>query len=147
MILSVPGQPRVMPLVPIGDSIRFHRAVQAEMRGADDFAERVGGLCDTNLLVLSDHVPLLSSHLYGWPGPWTVEEGKLHRFSILTARNGHRTFLFVSVHEGWPEDPVAAVLATPGLHQFKLIRDPDTLSIYDKTAIPPDRVARSGCGP
>jgi hypothetical protein len=146
-IVAVAGQPRVMPLVPIGDSVSFHRAVQAEMQSADAFAERVGGLCDPRTIVLSDHTPQISSHIYGWPGHWTAEEGKLHRFSTLTARDGSRTIVFLSVHEGWPEDPVAAILAEPSLKEYKLVRDPGTLSVFDKTEIPPNRAAHFGCSP
>jgi hypothetical protein len=144
-MVAVAGQPRVMPLVPIGDSITFHRAVQAEMSSADAFAERVGGLCDAETIVLTDHMPQVSSHIYGWPGRWTVEEGKIHRFSILTARDGRRTIVFLSVHEGWPEDPVAAILAETSLQQYRLVQDPGTLSIFDKAEIPLDRNAHFGC--
>lgn len=144
-MVAVAGQPRVMPLVPIGDSVSFHRAVQAEMSRADAFAERVGGLCDAETIALTDHMPQVSSHIYGWPGRWTVEEGKFHRFSTLTARDGRRTIVFLSVHEGWPEDPVAAILGETSLQQYKLVQDPGTLSIFDKTEIPLDRIVHFGC--
>jgi hypothetical protein len=33
----------------------------------------------------------------------------------------------------------------PGFADYKLVADPYTLSIYDKTAIPAERAARFGC--
>lgn len=144
-MIAVAGQPRVMPFVPIGSSLSFHRAVQAELWSADAFAETLDGLCDAKAIVLTDHMPQVVSHIYGWRGPWITEEGKFHRFSIFTARDPRRTIVFLSVHEGWPEDPVAGILAEPALREFKLVRDPGTISVFDKAAIPANRAARFGC--
>jgi len=107
----------------IGDSVSFHRAVQAEMQSADAFAERVGGLCDPRTIVLSDHTPQISSHIYGWPGHWTAEEGKLHRFSTLTARDGSaRLCSCLCMRVGLKIQSPQSSLSHP--EEYKLVRDP-----------------------
>jgi hypothetical protein len=45
----------------------------------------------------------------------------------------------------WPNDPVATIVADPAYKDYKLYQDPYTLSVYDRTPIPPDRQAKFGC--
>jgi len=144
-IIAVAGQPRVMPHVPIGTSAGFHAAVQQEMWAGDAFAERIRGSCDARTIVVTDHYPQLTSQIYGWPGHWIAKEGRFHQSPTITATNGTRNIVFVSEHEEWPQDSAAQLLADPDFLDYRLVRDPDTLSIFDTAVIPPSRTVHFGC--
>jgi hypothetical protein len=46
---------------------------------------------------------------------------------------------------GWPKDAVATILKQPSFDNYQLYADPYFPSIYDKVAIPPNRLAKFGC--
>jgi len=144
-ILTVPGQQPLMPRVPLGTSLSFHETALTARARTDAFAERVLTSCDAKIIVLSERQPQIISHLYQGDTPWTVEENLWQRFAVFVARDQNVSFMVISPHEGWPGDPVAEILAEPAFNEYKLVRDPDTISVYDKTPIPASRAARFGC--
>ena len=144
-MLAIPGQPLIMPHVPIGTFLSYHRAIQAEMLNADAFAKRTTEICDAKVIVFTDHQPQVSTHIYGTHFHWKVKTGHFHEFPTLTAQDGDRIIVFMSTHEGFPADPVAEVLSDLSWQEYSLMHDPSTYSAYDKTAIPSDRAAHLGC--
>ena len=144
-ILTVPGQQPLMPRVPLGSSLGFHESAQAARLRTDAFAERLLGACDAKTIVFSEREPQIVAHLYEGNRPWRVEEQLWRRFPLFIAQDRNVSFMVVSPHEGWPQDVVGEMLADPAFNEYKLVRDPDTISIYDKTPIPENRAARFGC--
>jgi hypothetical protein len=55
--------------------------------------------------------------------------------------------LVLSENEGWPHDAAGDVLADPAFRDYKLVRDPNNVSIYDHAVIPPNRIAHLDCAP
>jgi len=133
--------------VPTGSSWTYHRDFAAEERRTDAFAAQVARPCDDNTLVVSLNATQIFLDLYGSSHDWDPTERLLGRFPVQRARIGNRTTLVLSENEGWPADAAAEALTDPALRGFKLIRDPNSISIYDRAAIPPERVARLGCAP
>jgi hypothetical protein len=133
--------------IPTGSSWSYHRALVAEQLGTTAFANRVHGACDGKTLVLSLNATQIFADLYEAGSPWNAEKLKLRRFPILVAHIGARTVLVLSESEGWPDDAAAAALADPAFRGYKLVRDPNTVSIYDHAVIPPSRIARLDCAP
>ena len=135
------------------------------------FGEQLRTSCDTHLIVLSDEVEQLFSRLYDGGSPvvahrliiglntgTTPLDPALRQDSktIVMGDSPSRLTGFVGVARGktfvmlekshlWPADAVAALLAAPDFNDYKLVADPYTMSIYDKTPIPADRAAHFGC--
>jgi hypothetical protein len=128
-----------------GSSWGYHRAFVAEQLRTTAFAKRVEGACDPKTLVLSLEATQIFADLYPASTVWNAERGQLRGFLLRETQLGDRTIWVLSENEGWPDDPVADVLADPALRDFKLVRDPNNISIYDQAAMPPDRVAHFGC--
>ena len=128
-----------------GSSWSYHRAFVAEQLRTTAFAKRVEGACDPKTLVVSLEATQIFADLYPASTVWNEERGQLRGFLLRETQLGGRTIWVLSENEGWPDDPVADVLADPALGDFKLVRDPNNISIYDHAVIPPDRVAHFGC--
>jgi hypothetical protein len=133
--------------IPTGSSWSYHRALAAEELGTNAFANRVRATCSDKTLVLSLDATQIFSDLYAGSGSWSADEQRLNRFPILTAHLGDRTIAVLSESEGWPQDAAAYVLADPTFRDYKLARDPNTISIYDHAVIPPERIAQLNCAP
>ena len=147
-LIALPGHARHLPRgFPTGSSWGYHRAFVAEQLRTTAFAKRIRGVCDDKTLVLSLDATQIFSDLYAVSDPWNAKELKLGRFPILAAHIQGRTVLVLSESEGWPRDAAAGALADPAFRGYKLVRDPNTISIYDRAVIPPGRIARLGCAP
>jgi hypothetical protein len=133
--------------IPTGSSWGYHRALEAEQFRTSAFAKRVRGVCDDKTLVLSLDATQIFADLYEASNPWNAEKLELRRFPILAAHIGARTVLVLSESEGWPDDAAADALADPAFRGYKLVRDPNNISIYDHAVIPPERAARLDCAP
>jgi hypothetical protein len=131
--------------IPTGSSWSYHRAFVAEQLKTTAFAMRVEGACEAKTLVLSLEATQIFADLYPASTVWNAERGQLRRFLVRKAQPGERTIWVLSENEGWPDDAAADALADPALRDFKLVRDPNNLSIYDHVVIPPDRMAHLGC--
>jgi hypothetical protein len=147
-LVVLPGGARHLPRgVPLGSSWSYHRAFVAEQLRTTAFAKRVRNACDEKTLVLSLNATQIFSDLYEASTPWNAEKVALHRFPILAAHIGGRTVLVLSENEGWPHDAAGDVLADPAFRDYKLVRDPNNVSIYDHAVIPPNRIAHLDCAP
>lgn len=132
---------------PTGSSWGYHRAFVAEQLKTTAFAKRVRGVCDDKTLVMSLDATQIFSDLYETSNPWNAEKMKLDRFPILVAHIGGRTVLVLSENEGWPDDAAGDALAALAFRDYKLVRDPNNISIFDHAVIPAGRMARLDCAP
>ncbi len=147
-IVALPDGSHHLPHAMItGSSLGYHRAFVAEQLRTTAFAKRVEGACAAKTLVLSLEATQIFADLYPASTVWNAKRGQLRGFLLREAQLGDRAIWVLSENEGWPDDPVADVLADPALRDFKLVRDPNNISIYDLAVIPPDRVAHFGCAP
>jgi hypothetical protein len=147
-MLALPGNIHHLPRgVPTGTSWSYHSAFVAEQLRTSAFAGSVQNPCDEKTLVLSLDATQIFSDLYTASDSWSAQEQHLGRFPFMEAQIQGRTVLVLSENEGWPRDAAADALADPAFSDYKLVRDPNNLSIYDRAAIPPDRTAQLGCLP
>jgi hypothetical protein len=152
-LLVLPGNIHHLPRgVPTGSSWSYHRAFVAEQLRTTAFAMSVQNPCDEKTLVLSLDATQIFSDLYSASNPsasnsWIAREQHLGRFPFMEAHIRGRTVLVLSENEGWPRDAAADALADPAFRDYKLVRDPNNLSIYDRAVIPPSRMAHLGCAP
>jgi hypothetical protein len=151
-LLVLPGNIHHLPRgVPTGSSFGYHRAFVAEQSRTTVFAKNVQNPCDEKTLVLSLDATQIFSDLYSASAPpiesWIAREQHLGRFPFMEAHIRGRTVLVLSENEGWPRDAAADALADPAFRDYKLMRDPNVLSIYDRVVIPPSRIAHLGCVP
>ena len=145
---AAPGHSRLTTRAPIGSSWNFHQTVQAERWRTDAFAEKVRGTCDQNTIVFSDRARQIFWHFYQSPTHWFASIRDLGSLETMVVQSGDRTVMLVTeMGDGWTHDAVSEVLANRALSKYGLVRDPDTVSIYDKTAIPLNRQAHLGCTP
>ena len=149
-LLVLPGGIHHMPRgVPVGTSWSYHRALVGEQTRVTAFAESAQEPCDEKTLVLSLDATQIFFNLYSVSDAnaegWAARERKLGRFSYLEAHIRGRTVVALLEFDGWPRDAARDALADPAFRDFKLVRDPNNISIYDHAAIPPERVAHLGC--
>jgi hypothetical protein len=130
-----------------GSSWGYHRAFVAEQLRTTAFAKRVEGACEEKTLVLSLEATQILADLYPASTVWNAERGQLRRFLVREAQLGDRTVRVLSENEGWPDDAAADALADPAFRDYKLVRDPNNISIYDHAVIPPNRIAHLDCAP
>jgi hypothetical protein len=130
-----------------GSSWGYHRAFVAEQWRTTAFAQRIEGACDEKTLVLSLEATQILTDLYPASTVWNAERGHLRGFLVREAQLGGRTVKLLSENEGWPDDAAAVALADPDFLDYKLVRDPNNISIYDHVTIPPDRMAHLDCTP
>ena len=155
----------------LGWGWRRHATLVARRTAWNALGNRIATSCDAHLIVLSDEVEQIFSRLYAGGVPVTanrvtiqVEPGAAAEATpagdstrvlmvgvgaprlpgLIGVRDG-KTFVMVEKDHAWPYDPVATVLADPAYRDYKIIADPYTMSVFDKTPIPADRVPRFGC--
>ena len=73
-----------------------------------------------------------------------VGQGANRLTGMMGVRRG-KTFIMLEKGHVWPGDAVATILAIPAFNDYKIVADPYTLSTFDKTPIPADRMPRFGC--
>ncbi len=147
-LLVRPGNIHHMPRgVPTGSSWDYHRALVEEQLRITAFANSAQDPCDEKTMVMSLDATQIFSDFYSVSDPWAARERKLGRFSYLEAQIRGRAVVALLEFDGWPRDAAADALTDPAFGGYKLVRDPNNISIYDHAVIPPDRVAHLGCGP
>lgn len=144
-LIRAPGQPIIMPPVPIGSSWAYLQAAKAERSRTNAFAQPLLTTCDSKIIALSENQHEIFSYLYEGSRNWNVKRYYWRGFLVLDGKDGLADFMAISLHEGWPRDVVAEVLADRKLDSYKIARDPDFVSIYDRTPIPGNRLAHLGC--
>lgn len=155
----------------VGLEWRRHATLVDKRAAWNAFGNMVRTSCDPRLVVLSDEVEQIFSRLYAGgaavrarrivvpvgPDVKTVAVPASQDIHLALVGKGAprlpgfvgevdgKTFVMLEKDHAWPHDPVAAVLADPDLDGYKIVADPYTLSRFDQTPIPADRVARFGC--
>jgi hypothetical protein len=101
--------------------------------------------CQSHTIVLTGETAQLFSRLYA--GGTKVEAQRVSADDIFGRVGAARAITVLALQEVtiWPNDPVATIVADPAYKDYKLYQDPYTLSVYDRTPIPPDRQAKFGC--
>jgi hypothetical protein len=121
------------------DSLAHRRALwQAE-------GDKLTTPCQSHTVVLTGETAQLFSRLYAGGTP--VEAQQAGADDIFGRVGAARAITMFALQEVtiWPKDPVATVVADPAYKDYKLYQDPYTLSVYDRTPIPPNRQAKFGC--
>ena len=135
------------------------------------FAQKLRTVCDPHVIVLGDEVEHVFSRLYAGGTPVeahrininadigtapiipalrqygntiVVGEGPAKLEGMVGITRG-KTYVMLAKSHFWPGDPVAFLLSLPAYADYKMVADPDNMSIYDKTPIPPDRTPTFGC--
>ncbi|HEX2940691.1 MAG TPA: hypothetical protein VHO91_06560, partial [Rhodopila sp.] len=155
----------------IGLEWRRHATLVDKRAAWNAFGNKIRTSCDPRLVVLSDEVEQIFSRLYAGsakvkarrivipvgPNVKTVAVPASQAIHLALVGKGAprlpgfvgvmdgKTFVMLEKDHAWPYDPVAAVLADPDLDGYKIVADPYTLSQFDRTPIPADRVAHFGC--
>lgn len=134
------------------------------------FGDKLRAACDSQVIVLSDEYEQILSRLYAHGAQVDAErisipvdasankteEGldQVHQALVgqgaarlpgVIAKVDGKTYIMVEKAHAWPADAVAALLANPQYAGYRIIADPYTMSVYDKTPIPADRQVRFGC--
>lgn len=125
-----------------------HAALAERRERLQEMGDQMLTSCDSHTLVLTDAGPVVFSRVYAGGGQVTAEPFELGPFTEgrLGVRDG-KHFLVLRKENGWPDDTVATILADHRLDDYKIEQDPWSMSLYDKTPVPPDRVAHFGCAP
>jgi hypothetical protein len=135
------------------------------------FGEKLRTVCDTRVIVLSDELEQLFSRLYAGGTPVeahrviidvdtgmtpinlamrqdaqtvVVGEGAAKLTGMVGITRG-KTYVMLEKSHLWPGDAVASLLINPTYAGYKIVADPYSLSIYDKTPVPADRAPTFGC--
>ena len=143
--IALPDETRTFTHAPLGFVWSHHATLQTRRNRWNEFAEEIKSTCEKSTLVLSDEINQLLVALYSpWEKVRTVEVNFGRNVAFHATWNG-RDFLFVSKIEAWPSDTIVRIMADRSLDSYKIIVDPDTVSIFDRTPVPPERAARLGC--
>jgi hypothetical protein len=101
--------------------------------------------CQAHTMIFTDEGEQLFSRLYAGGVPVQAKPVQIDGFFGIEGVRRGKTFIALQKMNGWPKDAVATILADPAYADYKLVNDPYTMSVYDKTAIPADRAAKFGC--
>ncbi|MGH6868237.1 MAG: hypothetical protein ACREDA_05060 [Methylocella sp.] len=132
-------------MAPVGWSWQHHAALEARLLQWKALGDMVATSCDTNTVIFSDQSEQIFSRLYARGASVQASVILVNGFIGLSGAHGARHYVFIAKMTGWPKDAVAAVLADPSFDNYQLYADPYLPSIYDRTDIPPSRLARFGC--
>jgi hypothetical protein len=124
-----------------------HAALVERREQSQAFADRLVSGCNTNIILFSDEGELFFSRLYSGGAIVGAKRYSSGRLAGLIGKYNGKSVIVLSKMNAWPEDAVAAVLADPSLDGYKIAADPYSMSIYDKTPIPPSREVRLACAP
>ena len=95
------------------------------------------------LLFVGDTPFYLISWLVHRHPAYRLSETTLGRFDVLLLEDGDRKIYLIDKYHHWPEDIMPAILAMPEVADFRIYVQPATISRYDKTAVPADRIYRA----
>jgi len=130
---------------PVGFFWQRHSALDLRFHRFKDIGEMVRTSCDRDTLILSDESEQIFSRLYKGGTPLEAVNTRVGEFSVIRVTVKDRHFAFAVKMTGWPKDAVALMLNQPSFDNYQLYADPYFPSIYDKVAIPPNRLAKFGC--
>ena len=137
---SDPERHRTITSAPVGLFSRHHAGLQERYEKFTELARSVAASCDRKILVLVSGA--LSPTMLYRPGAdvkaaWTT----VGPFEAFEVSRGDQHFLYLSPSLIWPQDPVAFVLGDESLRDYRIFQSPYEVSSYNKTSVPPDRVA------
>jgi hypothetical protein len=130
---------------PVGFFWHHHSTLNLRFQSFKNIGEMVRTSCDGDILILSDDSEQIFSRLYKSSTPVEASRSRVEGFDAFNATVKDRHFAFVVKITGWPKDAVATILNQPSFADYQLYADPYLSSIYDKTGIPPNRLAKFGC--
>jgi hypothetical protein len=130
---------------PVGWIWQHHATLDSRLHKFKELGQMVTTSCDANTLIFSDESEQIFSRLYAGGTPVTASVDRINGFDAFRATVGGRHFIFIIKMNAWPNDAVAMVLNDPSFDKYQLYADPYLPSIYDKAAIPPNRLAKFGC--
>jgi hypothetical protein len=130
---------------PLGLFWKRHEALAQRRALWQEEGDKLTTPCQTHTILLTGETAQLFSRMY--TGGTPVEAQRVGIDDILGRVGATRRVTVLALANSllWPKDPVATVVADPAYKDYKLYRDPYTLSVYDLTPIPPDRQATFGC--
>ncbi len=143
--LPVRGIPRIVPRVPVSTNWTYRREILEERERVDRVADDLESTCDPKVMMLTGWQRPIFVHLYAGGRKVEAQLTDLNGFPVVSGKVGGREFAILSTPEGSPRDPVAEVLKDSAYDSYKLMFERDTMSPNEKTPIPPDRAARTGC--
>jgi len=125
----------------------WHRAAARERHSEATrmLAADLARLCNDKAILLTDAEGHVALGLYAQLGGFTRDETELLGREAYRFRFDGKELLIVTKTHYWPRDAVADILADHASDGYQLIADPDAMSMYDRTPIPPARRARTGC--
>jgi hypothetical protein len=109
------------------------------------FGDQVATACDAKIVVLSDEAEQIIARLYVGGAGVRIEATNWRGYIAYTVRRGAHLYMILAKMNGWPRDAVSEVLSDPVLADYRIVADPQLMSVYDRTAIPRDRIAQLGC--
>jgi hypothetical protein len=130
---------------PLGWSWQHHSALEDRLLRWKALGDTVATACDTNVVIFSDESDQLFSRLYAGGLKVQSSVGYVDGFLAFSGTLKSHHFVFMPKMTGWPKDAIASVLSDPRFNGYQLYADPYLPSVYDKTAIPADRIVRFGC--
>jgi hypothetical protein len=140
-----PEEYQTFTSAPVGFFWQHHSSLDARFHRFKDIGEMVRTSCDRDTLILSDESEHIFSRLYKSGTPIEASNSRVDEFAVFKVTVRDRHFAFVVKMTGWPKDAVATILKQPSFDNYQLYADPYFPSIYDKVAIPPNRLAKFGC--
>jgi hypothetical protein len=129
----------------VGWEWQRHDALVERRRLWQALGDRLPTACQNHTLILSDEDSQLFSRLYAGGVPVTARPVTVHHMLGEVGERRGKTFLLLSKMNTWPVDAVGTMLADPAYDDYKIFEDPYTMSKYDRTSIPSDRLAHFGC--
>jgi hypothetical protein len=150
---------------PLGLAWRHHATLESRLLRWKALGDTVATSCDANIVIFSDEPEQIFSRLYASGtsikanavcatdnrevscnhAPLYRGGTRIDGFRAFRATRGPRRFTFIYKTSGWPKDAVATILADSNFDGYQLYADAYLPSVYDKTAIPVDRLAKFGC--
>lgn len=139
--LRFPEHSPTTGVVPLGSFVRHHANMSERFGVLTDYGRIVADSCEPRILVLTSNGAQIAGLMFTSRNGTLVSTQNMGTFEALKARRNNQTFLFVDPQEIWPRDPVSIILNDPELNEFKIMRDPYSMSIADKSTVPASRLA------
>ena len=132
--------------VPVGFVWKRHDALARRRALWNAEGDVLATPCQTHTIVLTDdETAHLFTRLYAGNASIRARREGFDDIRGVVGRDGDKVMLYIAKTPRWPDDPVGLILADPAYNDYKLFQDPYSMSKYDVTPIPSDRLAQFGC--
>jgi hypothetical protein len=139
--MRVPEHSPTTGAVPLGSFPRHHASLVERTEILTSLGRSVTGSCEPQLLVLTSNGPLMAGLMFEPHVDTRVSLAKVGSYNALKVVRQGQTFLFVDPLEIWPQDPVSVILKDTSLIDYRILRDPYSISTDDKLTVPISRMA------